>query len=88
MGKRALALEPENYILRYNVACAYAMELNDPERALDLVEDSLAHLGVDHIRHANADPDIASLRCHPRFPTMIENAKRRLGVPSDAHPLP
>lgn len=86
-AKRALALEPENYILRYNVACAYASELNDPERALDLIEDSLSHLGVDHIRHANADPDIERLRTHPRYAVMIDNAKRRLGVLSEAHQL-
>lgn len=81
-AERALALEPENYILRYNIACAYATELDDPNRALDLVEDSLSHLGVDHIRHANADPDIESLRGHPRYATMIRDAKLRLGVPS------
>ena len=78
-AERALALEPENYILRYNVACAYALELGDPERALDLIEDSLEHLGVDHIRHANADPDIASVRDHPRYTKMIADAKQRLG---------
>ena len=59
---------------------AYATELNDPNRALDLVEESLSHLGVDHIRHANADPDIESLRGHPRYSTMIRDAKLRLGV--------
>jgi adenylate cyclase len=79
-AERALSLEPENHILRYNVACIYALELDDPERALDLIEISLAHLGRDHIRHARADPDIASLRGHPRFKRMIEEAKARLEV--------
>jgi adenylate cyclase len=78
-SERALELEPNNYIMRYNIACAYATELDDRERALDLIEDSLAHLGVDHIRHAKADPDIASVRDHPRFAKMIADAKRRLG---------
>jgi adenylate cyclase len=77
-AERALELEPDNYILRYNIACAYAMELDDPERALDLVEDSLIHLGVDHVRHAQADPDMESIRGHPRFAKMIDDAKRRL----------
>ena len=79
-AERALELEPDNYILRYNIACAYAMDLNDEHRALDLIEDSLAHLGVDHVRHTQADPDIESLRQHPRFTKMLEDAKRRLGV--------
>lgn len=77
-AERALELEPENYILRYNIACAYAAELDDHDRALDLIEDSLVHLGVDHIRHAQADPDIASVRDQPRFAKMIDDANRRL----------
>ena len=87
-AERALALEPNNYIMRYNVACAYALELDDHDRALDLVEESLTHLGVDHIRHANADPDLDSIRDHPRFARMIEDAKRRLGVTVEAGPIP
>jgi adenylate cyclase len=79
-AERALELEPNNYIMRYNIGCAYAMELGDQERALDLIEDSLIHLGVDHIRHAKADPDIASVHDHPRFAKMIADAKQRLGL--------
>jgi len=79
-AERALELEPNNYIMRYNIACAFAMELDDQERALDLIEDSLTHLGVDHVRHAKADPDIASVRDHPRFAKMIAEAKERLGL--------
>jgi adenylate cyclase len=78
-AERALALEPENYILRYNIACA-CVELGDNDRALDLIEDSLAHLGQDHIRHTQADPDIAVVRDHPRFAAMLAAAKERLQV--------
>jgi len=83
-AERAMALEPDNHILRYNIACAYVMELDDHDRALDLIEDSLMHLGVDHVRHAKADPDLASLRAHPRFAKMIEDAKRRLRISNAA----
>ena len=76
-AERALALEPDNYILRYNIACAY-IDLGDHERALDLVEDSLQHLGRDHVRHVQADPDIAVLRDRPRFERMLSEAKVRL----------
>jgi hypothetical protein len=48
------------------------------------IEDSLVHLGVDHVRHAKADPDLASLRGHPRFAKMIEDAKRRLRISTAA----
>ena len=83
-AERAMALEADNYILRYNIACAYLIELDDQDRALDLIEDSLVHLGVDHVRHAKADPDLASLRGHPRFVKMIEDAKRRLRISTAA----
>ena len=83
-AERAMALEADNYILRYNIACAYLIELDDQDRALDLIEDSLVHLGVDHVRHAKADPDLASLRDHPRFVKMIEDAKRRLRISTAA----
>jgi adenylate cyclase len=76
-AERAIKLQPNNYMLRYNVGCAYAMELDDPERALDLIEETLRHLGVDHIRHVNADPDLDSLRNHPRFTQMIVDSKAR-----------
>ena len=83
-AERAMALEPENYILRYNMACSFVTELGDPERALDLIEDSLTHLGRDHIRHTQADPDIASLHDHPRFKQMIADAKQRLGAAAES----
>ena len=77
-AERAMALEPENYILRYNMACSFTNELGDSERALELIEDSLTHLGRDHVRHTQADPDIASLHDHPKFKQMIADAKERL----------
>jgi adenylate cyclase len=79
-AERALELEPSNYILRYNIGCAYATELDDHERALDLVEESLTHLGIDHVRHAGNDPDMASVRDHPRFAKMLADARQRLGL--------
>jgi adenylate cyclase len=76
-AERALELDPNNYILRSNIACAYAMELDDHERALDLVEDTLVHLGRDHVRHVAHDPDFTSLRQYPRFQRMLAEAKAR-----------
>jgi adenylate cyclase len=82
-AERALKLDPNNYILRSNIACAYAMELNDHERALDLVEDTLIHLGRDHVRHVAHDPDLESLRQYPRWDKMLADARRRHGETSD-----
>jgi len=35
---------------------------------------------VTHIRHAEADPDLNSLREDPRFKQMLGDAKQRLGM--------
>ena len=79
-AERALELDPHNYILRSNIACAYAMELNDHERALDLIEDTLIHLGRDHVRHVEHDPDLKGLYQYPRFEKMLEEARQRHGA--------
>ena len=87
-AQRAIEMDPDNYLLKYNIACAYILDLNDHEGALDLIEGSLGHLGTDHIRHALADPDLAAIREHPRFTRMIADARKRLGVPVEAAPTP
>jgi hypothetical protein len=37
-------------------------------------------LGVTHIRHAEMDPDLDSLRENPRFKKMLGDARERLGI--------
>ena len=34
---RAMLLDPENISMRYNLACALVMQLNEPEAAIDLL---------------------------------------------------
>jgi adenylate cyclase len=78
-AERAIAMDPHNHLLKYNIACAYVLDLHDHEGALDLIQGSLSNLGTDHIRHALADPDLAAIRDHPRFTKMIADARQRLG---------
>jgi len=78
-AERAIEMDPHNYLLKYNIACAYVLDLHDYEGALDLIEGSLGNLGCDHVRHALADPDLAAVRDHPRFTKMIADARQRLG---------
>jgi len=78
---RALLLDPDNNIMRYNLACALATDLRDPDRAIEVLESYFSTaLGVTHIRHAEIDPDLNSMRNDPRFKEMLSSAKRRLGM--------
>ena len=79
--QRALLLDPDNLMVRYNVACSLTFRNSDLEGALDLLAPYFE--GIDspgQIRHAEIDPDMDSLRDDPRFKTMIASAKERLGV--------
>jgi adenylate cyclase len=79
--ERALLLDPDNNIMRYNLACALATELNDHDRALDVLKPYFrTTLGVTHVRHAEADPDLDSIRGDQRFQQMLGAARERLGM--------
>lgn len=79
--ERALLLDPDNILMRYNLACALAQEINDTDRALEVIEPYFGKtVSATQIRHADADPDLDSLRNDPRFKQMVSDAKQRLGV--------
>ena len=79
--QRALLLDPDNNVMRYNLACALATDLKDTDQAIAVLEPLFkTTLGVTHIRHAEADPDLNSLREDPRFRQMLGDAKQRLGM--------
>jgi adenylate cyclase len=78
---RALLLDPDNNIMRYNLACALATDLNDPDRAIDVLRPYFSTtLGVTHIRHAEVDPDLNGVRNDPRFKQMLDEARERLAM--------
>jgi non-specific serine/threonine protein kinase len=67
---RALELEGEEPQVLYNVACVYAL-LGEAERAIDCLERSLTH-GWGQRQWMEHDPDLASLREHPRFKALVQ----------------
>jgi len=67
---RALAMEPEEPQVLYNVACVYAL-LGEPEQAVECLERSITHAPFQEVWMRN-DPDLASLRNHPRFQALIK----------------
>jgi adenylate cyclase len=68
-AEQALALEPLDAGVRYNVACLYALE-GQAERALDHL-DEVVRRGFRNREWMERDPDLASLRQAPRFQALM-----------------
>ncbi|HEY6060968.1 MAG TPA: protein kinase [Gemmatimonadales bacterium] len=69
---RALAIDPEDPLILYNVGCVYA-RLGKAGQALDCLERTVAHGGTGHRGWMRNDGDLASLRGNPRFEAMIRD---------------
>jgi len=67
---RALEMEPGESRVLYNVACVYAKE-GMADKAIDCLEGSITHGWAEKEWMAN-DPDLASLRPHPRFQALLK----------------
>jgi adenylate cyclase len=66
---RALAMDPEEPSVLYNVACNYAL-LNETEKALDCIEKAFDK-GFGHIEWMEHDPDFTSIKNHSRFKALM-----------------
>jgi adenylate cyclase len=75
---RAMLMDPDNWSLGYNFACALSNYLNDTEGALDLLTDLFKRASPTQLKHCQADPDMASMRDDPRFIAMFTEAEERL----------
>jgi adenylate cyclase len=76
--RRAVLVDPDNFLMRYNLACAYAGNLNDADAAIDLLRPYLSQANSAQMRHVAADPDLDSLRDNPRFRAMLAEAEARI----------
>jgi adenylate cyclase len=77
---RALLIDPDNVLMRYNFACALATSLGDPEAALDMLGPALERDAGNNLDAAKTDPDFAGLRDDLRFQAMIAEAEARLAA--------
>ena len=64
--EEALRLRPDDFATIYNSACYYS-SAGDNERALDLLEQK----PISNAAWIEHDPDLASLRGHPRFEAIL-----------------
>jgi TolB-like protein/Tfp pilus assembly protein PilF len=68
-GDRALALDPDDAGVLYNVACLNAVG-GKPEQALDLLEHAVQN-GFGHKEWIEHDPDLDSLRGDTRYQALL-----------------
>lgn len=80
---RALLLDPDNHLMRYNFACALSLHLGDADGAIALLEAALAK-DADNLESARTDPDLEPLRGDPRFEAVIAQAEARLAAAKSA----
>jgi adenylate cyclase len=68
---RALALEPGDPTVQYNVACGYT-KLGELDLAFDLLERSLPLATPEMKKWMKHDSDLDGLRNHPRYQKLLE----------------
>ena len=69
-ARRALAIDPEDCGILYNVACVYALQ-DKADEAIDCLQKAMAHAHW-YKRWIQHDPDLNNLRDHPRFQALLE----------------
>jgi adenylate cyclase len=68
---RSIAIDPEDLLTQYNVACAYTA-LGDTEAAFDLLERLLPNANHETKAWIKYDSDFDPLRDHPRYQKILE----------------
>ncbi len=69
-ASRALAIDPEDCGILYNIACIYALQ-GKTEEAIDCLDKAMTH-AFWYKRWAQHDSDLASIRNHPRFKALMD----------------
>jgi adenylate cyclase len=68
---RALAIDPEDTVTQYNVACTYAI-LGKIEQAIDLLEKVMPKSSsLEQVLWFKNDSDLDAVRSHPRYVELV-----------------
>ncbi len=77
---RALVIDPDNWDMRYNFACALNSHLKEKEAALEMLKPLFGEITGSFLRYLKADPDLESLHDNPRYQAMVAAAEARLAA--------
>jgi adenylate cyclase len=69
-ASRALAIDPDDVLVRYNVSCFHA-RVGDSEQAIDLLEQLLPHANHETKAWVKHDSDFDAIRSHPRWQKVL-----------------
>ncbi|MFI5380707.1 MAG: protein kinase [Tepidisphaerales bacterium] len=72
-ASRALAMDPDEPVTLYNVACVYALQ-GRVEQAIDCLENALKH-GFAHKGWIEHDADLDKIRGHPRYEVLLKSIR-------------
>jgi adenylate cyclase len=75
---RALVIDPENLLMRYNFACALSRDFKDADAALEMLGPVFANITPVNLMQFETDPDIDPIRDDPRFISLLAEAKERI----------
>ena len=85
---RAMLIDPDNILQRYNLACCLASYLQDDDAALDLIGPYFAQASSGQVDYAEVDPDMGRVWAHPRFKAMVAAARTRLDAAGEVDAAP
>ncbi|MBU6470166.1 MAG: TIR domain-containing protein [Gammaproteobacteria bacterium] len=77
---RALVVDPDNWDMRYNFACALNGHLKDKEAALEMLKPLFVKITSPLLRYMKVDPDLESLQDDARYQALIAAAEARLAA--------
>jgi adenylate cyclase len=78
--ERTLLIDPGNFNMRYNFACALNALLKDKDAALEMLGPVFETITEAFLPYAKVDPDLETLHDDPRYQAMLAAAEARLAV--------
>jgi adenylate cyclase len=84
---RAVLIDPANWLMRYNFACALSIHFDDADGALELLGPVMVSAPPRLVASAGTDPDLDPLREDPRFQSMLAAAEARVAEAREAAPV-
>ncbi|SCW73946.1 adenylate cyclase [Rhizobium mongolense subsp. loessense] len=67
---RAIAIDPDDIVAQYNLACVYSV-LGDVDEAIDILEKLMPRSSVYHIKWFDNDSDLDNIRSDQRFQKLL-----------------